>query len=203
MTKAKQGLEKPEQNNPQQNQQGNQPQQGMTQRESYAPSTWSGSPWGTSFSPFSIMSRFADEMDRMFENSGFGRGLSPGLGRGWGDMEESDLASLATWSPQIEAFEHDGQFVVRADLPGMTKDNVKVEVTDQGLTLQGERKQEHEDKKEGWHRRERSYGSFFRRIPLPEGVKADEAKANFRDGVLEITMPSTPRQENRRSIEIK
>src|SRR5947207_10376866 len=148
MTKAKQSLEKPEQNNQQQNQQGNQPQQGMTPRESYAPSTWSGSQWDTSFSPFSMMSRFADEMDRMFENFGFGRGLLPSFGRGWGDTGQS---SMAAWSPQIEAIDRNGQFIVRADLPGLTKDDVKVEVTDQGLTLQGERKQEHEENREGWH----------------------------------------------------
>jgi len=192
MTKAKQSLEQPkqEQTGPQQQGgQGNQPPQGMSRRESYAPSMWGGS-----FSPFSMMSRFADEMDRMFENFGFGRGaLGPWAGQ----------SAMSTWSPQIEVFERNGQFIVRADLPGLTKDDVKVEVTDDALTIQGERKQEHEESREGWHRSERSYGSFFRSIPLPEGISAEEAKANFHDGVLEITMPAPQRQGRSRSIEIK
>ena len=147
------------------------------------------------------MSRFADEMDRMFENFGFGRGMiTPWAGRGWGETGQS---GMSTWSPQIEVFERNGQFIVRADLPGLTKDDVKVDVTDNALTIQGERKQEHEESREGWHRSERSYGSFFRSVPLPEGINAEEAKANFRDGVLEITMPSPQRQERSRSIEIK
>lgn len=169
-------------------QQNNEKSTGLTRRESTGPMSWS--PWSSG--PFSMMDRFAEEMDRLFENFGVGRsGL---MSRHWGQQQ--------MWTPQIEAFEHEGQFIVRADLPGMNKDNVKVEITDNVLTLQGERKQEHEENRQGFHRSERSYGSFFRSIPLPEGVNSEEAKASFRDGVLEITMPAPQREERRRQIEI-
>jgi HSP20 family protein len=149
------------------------------------------------FAPFSIMSRFAEEMERMFEDFGIGRGwlghrLRPGMGE----------IGQVMWSPQIEIFERGGQFIVRADLPGLTKDDVKVDITDEALIIQGERKQEHEEEREGWHRSERSYGSFYRSIPLPEGIKAEDAKANFRDGVLEISMPAPQREGRRRQIDI-
>ena len=92
------------------------------------------------------------------------------------------------WSPQVEVFEREGQLVLRADLPGLTKEDVKVEVTNEAINISGERKSEHEEKREGYYRSERSYGSFYRSIPLLEGVNAEDANATFRNGVLEITM---------------
>ena len=136
-----------------------------------------------------LMTRFANEIERLLDDFG--------LGQVWGEL------GRARWSPQIEVFERGGQFVVRADLPGLSKDDVKVDITDEALTIQGERKQEHKEEREGWYRSERSYGSFFRSVPLPEGINANEAKASFRDGVLEITMPAPKREERKRSIEIK
>lgn len=135
-----------------------------------------------------LMDRFANEIERLFEDFG--------LGRVWGEI------GRAEWTPQIEVFERGGQFIVRADLPGMTSNDVKVEVTDTALIIQGERKEEHKEEREGWYRSERSYGSFFRSVPLPEGINANEAKASFREGVLEITMPAPKREERRRRIEI-
>jgi HSP20 family protein len=169
------------------------PSSGRARRESYLTNRGAGS---SSFSPFSVMNRFADEMERIFGGFGFGHGpLTP---RGWGMGGQFD------WSPQIEVHERDGQFIVRADLPGLSTDDVKVDINDDALTIRGERKQEHEENREGFYRSERSYGSFFRSIPLPEGVNAEEAKASFRDGVLEITMPAPQRTERRgRQIEIK
>jgi HSP20 family protein len=96
-----------------------------------------------------------------------------------------------------------GEFIVRADLPGLRKENVKVEITDNVLTLSGERKEEKEEKREGYYRSERSYGSFYRQIPLPEGAKTDTATAEFKDGVLEITMQAPERQPRARRLEIK
>lgn len=155
-------------------------QTGLTSRSSYAPTQWTGS-------PFSMMNRFAHEMERMFEDFGFGRNwLSP---RSWGESFQS------LWSPQVEVFERNGELVVHADLPGLTKDDVKVDINDNGLTIQGERRQEHKEDREGYYRSERRYGSFYRTIPLPEGVDAEKAKASFRDGVLEITMPLPPQRE--------
>jgi len=132
--------------------------------------------------PFGIMRRFSEEMDRLFGGT---------------------LASRATdlvggrWSPQVEMFERDNNLVVRADLPGMTKDDVKLELTDDGISIEGERRDENEEHGDGFYRSERTYGKFYRRIPLPEGVKVDNANATFNNGVLEVTMPA-PKHEQRK-----
>src|SRR5712691_7870722 len=132
-------------------------------------------------SPFSVMKRFGEEMDRLFGDFGLDRNwIPPAL------MGEAGR----TWAPQVEIFERDGELVVRADLPGLKKENVNVELTDEGLTIEGERCSEHEENDEGYYRSEFSYGSFRRRIPLPEGANADNATAKFHDGVLEVTMPA-------------
>jgi HSP20 family protein len=95
-------------------------------------------------------------------------------------------------------FEQGKNVIVRADLPGLTKDDVNVEVADNGITIEGERKKETDEKGEGYYRSERTYGRFFRRVPLPEGVKAEDAQATFSNGVLEITIP-TAKTEQRKS----
>jgi HSP20 family protein len=100
-------------------------------------------------------------------------------------------------------FHRNNELVVRADLPGLNKDDVKVDVTEDSITIQGERKREQEEEREGVYRSERAYGSFYRVIPLPEGTIADQAKATFKDGVLEVTMPAPPEQVRRgRRVEI-
>ena len=107
------------------------------------------------------------------------------------------------WTPQIETFQRGNEFVVRADLPGLTKDDVKVDVTEDSITLQGERREEHEDDREGYYRSERTYGSFCRVIPLPEGAITDSAKAQFNNGVLEIVLQAPPKEVSRgRRLEI-
>jgi HSP20 family protein len=132
--------------------------------------------------PFEFMRRFGEEMDRVFGDFGFGtltRGM-PGI-----------------WAPQVEMFERDGQLLVRADLPGLTKDDVNVEIDNDAITIQGERQNEQNENREGFYRTERSYGKFYRRLPLPEGVDAQEASATFQDGVLEITMSAPKRTESK------
>ena len=96
------------------------------------------------------------------------------------------------WVPAIEVFERDEKFVVRVDLPGLKKEEVKIEATHDELTIEGERKVEKEEKEEGLYRTERTYGRFFRRIGIPEHVKAEGAVALFKNGVLEIEMPAIP-----------
>ena len=141
--------------------------------------------------PFTFMRRFSEEMDRLFDDFGVGRNwLSPMLGK--------TALPQGLWSPQVEVFERDNQMVLRADLPGLTKDDVNVELSGDGITIEGERKNEHKEEGEGYYRSERSYGKFYRRIPMPEGVKAEDAKASFTNGVLEITMP-TLKREGRKS----
>lgn len=147
-------------------------------------------------SPFSLMRRLSDDMERLFEDT-WGTHRFPGLFR-------NVDASTMSWTPSIDVFERKGEFVVRADLPGMTRDNITVEVTDGELVVHGERKEEKEQKEKGYYASERSYGAFYRAVPLPEGVKADEAKATFKDGVLEIAMPAGKAPEKHgRQLEIK
>jgi HSP20 family protein len=164
---------------------------GLARQGSWSPSLFSLGPREFfSASPFELMRRFSEEMDRAFE--------SFGLSRGWG----FGGGETTGWSPAVEVFERDNNLVVRADLPGLNKDDVKVEMTDSGLIIQGERKREHEEKGEGWYRSERSYGQFYRVIPLPEGANAEQAKAQFENGVLEVAVPIPESQSHRRSIPI-
>jgi HSP20 family protein len=124
-----------------------------------------------------LFDQLRDEMDRMFEGAPLVRpGFMP-----W-------RAEL-TFVPPLEITEKDNALVVKADLPGMKKEDVKVEVAPEGLTIMGERKEEKEEKKEGYFRTERLYGSFERFVPLPEGAVLDKAVANFKDGVLEVKVP--------------
>ena len=128
-------------------------------------------PFGRFFglSPFAMMREFTDEMDRMFRSNG-------------------SETEIQTWAPTTDVQRCDGNLVVSAELPGLRKEDVKVEVTDEALVIQGERKQEHKEDHEGYHRWERSYGSFYRSIPLPEGAKTDQVKAELKDGVLKVSI---------------
>ncbi len=153
-------------------------------------------------SPFTFMRRFSEEMDRVFEDFGFGRGwLAPGFERG---LDQLGTLAGNTWAPQVEVLERDNELIIRADLPGMTKADIEVDIADNAVAIRGERKSEHEEDEEGYYRSERTYGSFYRRIPLPRGANAEEASADFRNGVLEITMPTSQiADEKHRQIEIK
>jgi HSP20 family protein len=156
-----------------------------------------------SASPFALMRRMAEDMDRMFESFGFGRGrFAPRL---WSDVPERfSEPELAVWAPEIEVFDREGEFVVRADLPGLKKEDVRVELTENALILEGERRKEHEERREGFYRSERSYGRFSRAVPLPEGVDTEKVEAEFKDGVLEVRLPAPKRQsQQRRQIEIR
>jgi HSP20 family protein len=93
------------------------------------------------------------------------------------------------WVPAMDLVETDDHLVLRADLPGMTQDDVEIEVKDGVLTISGERKAEHEDKSEGYYRVERTFGRFSRSLTLPKGVEAERINAGFTDGVLEVRIP--------------
>ena len=150
--------------------------------------------------PFQLMRRFTKEMERMFE--GF-----PGFR--FPTFFKTDFQPFPTefenveWVPQMEVLQNNGQFIVRTDLPGLTKDDVKIELAENLLLISGERKEEKEEKREGFYRSERSYGNFYRQIPLPEGVKTDTAAATFHNGVLEITMPMAKTEPTTRKLEIQ
>ena len=150
--------------------------------------------------PFQMMRRFTQDMERMFEEF---------QGFRFPSFFKTDFAPFrmefdkVEWVPQIEVLQNNGRFMVKADLPGLTKDDVKLELTDKLLMISGERKEEKEEKSEGFYRSERSYGNFYRRIPLPEGVKTENTAATFRNGVLEITMPFPKAETTTRKVEIK
>ncbi|MDX6444901.1 MAG: hypothetical protein QOH71_1975 [Blastocatellia bacterium] len=183
------------------------------QQSSLAPETHHSEETGTALSrpaennlgtpsPFTFMRRFSEEMDRMFGEYGLGRGwLAPTIE---GGLDRLTALGGARFSPQIEVFERDNNLVIRADLPGMSKDDIDIDVGNDAVVIRGERKSERKEEAEGYYRSERSYGSFYRRIPLPEGVSADKAVADFRNGVLEVSIPAGQRvEEKRRQLEIR
>ena len=156
-------------------------------------------------SPFSFMRRFSEEMDRLFDDFGLGGGLTrPGsFGRGsFAPTFGREFEELSTWTPQTEVFQRGNELTVRADLPGLTRDDITVDLDDNQIIIRGERKEEHDTDESGFYRSERSYGSFYRAIPLPDGIDADKAKADFNNGVLEITMPITELAPRGRRLEI-
>jgi HSP20 family protein len=128
-----------------------------------------------------MLREMTSELDRMFEDTGW-----PSFR--WPLLRSKPLVEGA-FAPAIDVFEKDNRLFTRVDLPGLKKEDVKVEVTDGQLTISGERKAEFEEKKEDFYRSERAYGSFYRTVPLPEGVKLEDVKATFKDGVLEVSVP--------------
>jgi HSP20 family protein len=177
------------------NEQQNQPAQGQSQARNQGRSLTRGyDPFGLSLlpgdifrsSPFSMFRRMSDEMERLFGEYGMHRGE----GRG-------------TWAPAIEVSQNEGKFLVRAELPGLKPEDVKLELTDDAIVLEGERKEEHEETRSGRHMTERRYGQFYRSIPLPEGASADQARARFENGVLEISVPIQEPANKRRQIQIE
>jgi HSP20 family protein len=157
-------------------------------------------------SPFTMMRRFAREMDHLFDDFGLESGwhLPKFLARGRELLGREAGFIPAEWSPRIDVLERDGQFTVRTDLPGMSRDDIKVEIVDGLLTIQGERTNEKKEEREGYSYSECSYGSFYRTIPLPEGADASKATADFRNGVLEVTVPAPARAESKaRQVEVR
>ncbi len=157
-------------------------------------------------SPFGFMRRFAEEMDHLVEDFGLGFGwhLPRALTRGRELLRRETGLIPAEWSPRVDIGQKDGNLVVRADLPGLSKDDIKVDITEDALTIQGERKQEKKEEREGYSYSECSYGSFYRAIPLPEGADASKATAEFRNGVLEVVVPAPARPESKaRRLEVR
>jgi HSP20 family protein len=134
------------------------------------------------------MRRMTEDMDRM-------------LGDFWGSARQWPAlfkeGGRSEWTPAIEAFQRGNEFVVRADIPGLSREDITVEVGDDALTIRGERKYDHQEEREGVWRSERGYGTFCRAIPLPQGALSESAKATFRDGVLEVVIKA-PSHEVRR-----
>jgi HSP20 family protein len=137
--------------------------------------------------PFRELSSLQTEMNRLF-NAAF-------------DSPPGDGGAVRRWAPAMDLLETDDNFVLRADLPGMTEDDVNIELEDNVLTVSGERKAEHEEKREGFYRVERAFGSFARSLTLPRGIDAESVNAAFDKGVLEVRIPK-PEQRKPRKIQI-
>lgn len=131
--------------------------------------------------PFALLRQMTADFDRFFGERGW-----PAFR--WPAFRNTALGEGTDWVPEIDVFEKDNRLVTKIDLPGLKKEDVKVEVTDGHLAISGERKSEVEEKKDQFYRCEREYGSFYRAVPLPEGVKLEDVKATFADGVLEVSI---------------
>jgi HSP20 family protein len=137
--------------------------------------------------PVRELSSIQNEMNRLFNT--FFDSPTPGNGGN---------AGLRRWIPAMDLVETDEHFVLKADLPGLTESDVNIEVEDNVLTVSGERKAEHEDKREGYVRVERAYGAFRRSLTLPEGVEPETVTASFENGVLEVRIPKPEERKPRR-----
>jgi HSP20 family protein len=147
--------------------------------------------------PFAFFRQMTSELDRMFETSGWPSFRFPAL-------RARATAEGASWFPQVDVLEKDNRLITKIDLPGLQKEDVKVEVADGHLAISGERKAETEEKKENFYRCEREFGSFYRAVPLPDGVKLEDVKATFVNGVLEVSIPLPAKPEAAsRNIEIE
>jgi HSP20 family protein len=137
--------------------------------------------------PFASLADIQEEMNRLFDTS---------LRRaGRGDLE-------GVFLPALDVIEEKEHFLVKADLPGLSKDDVSVTLQDHFLTVKGEKKHEAESKDANYYRRERVYGTFSRTIELPATVDARKIEANFKDGVLQIRLPKTE-EARPKQIEVK
>jgi HSP20 family protein len=140
--------------------------------------------------PLREFSTLQNEMNRLFSTV-FD---APASGGGGG-------AQLRRWMPAMDLVESGDHFVLRADLPGLSEEDVRIELEDSTLTISGERKAEHESRDEGFHRVERAFGTFSRSLTLPKGVDPEAVSAAFDRGVLEVRIPK-PEERKPRRIEI-
>jgi HSP20 family protein len=139
-------------------------------------------------SPFSLLRRMQQEMNRVFAQPG---------------VSSQGTVSNPVWVPPIEVAYRDGNFVVSAELPGLNNEDVTVAIRDDAIVIEGEREIENEENERGIHRTELRYGQFYRAIPLPDGAKTEQARAEFKDGVLQISVPVPQEQRNERQIPIE
>lgn len=143
--------------------------------------------------PLSRLSQLESEFERLFD-------LRLPRMRGF----QQAGGGLGGFVPRLDVYEHNGSLIAKAELPGVKKEEVDISIEGGNLVIQGERKQESEVKEENYYRMERSSGSFYRSLPIPEGIQADQVEASFTDGVLEIRMPvPQPAEQKATKVSIK
>lgn len=140
--------------------------------------------------PFGGLSRMRGEIDRMFDDLFSGEPFLARIGEG-------------RRVPSVDIEETDGMVVVRAELPGVKKEDLEIEVMPDTLTIKAETKEEKEEKGKRYYRKERAWGMFQRMVPLPVEVKSSEAKASLKDGVLEVILPKVAEEKKAESVKIK
>ena len=128
------------------------------------------------FDPFRDLAILQDRMNRLFNDS-------------YGSRREEDLMSRGTWTPAVDIYEVDGALVLKAELPGMQREDIDVNIENNTLTIRGERKLDTAIKQENFHRVERAYGSFVRSFSVPNTVDAAKVAAEYKNGVLSVTLP--------------
>lgn len=141
----------------------------------------------STWSPFRDLINMQREVGRVFDNL-------------FSDNEGSLVVS--EWSPRVDITEHADSYVIKAEMPGVNKNDVKITLHENVLSIRGEKKQEKEEKDANYHRVERSYGTFERQFALPTGVKSDKIDASYKDGILTIMLPKVEEAQPK-EIEVK
>lgn len=141
------------------------------------------------WSPWREMPALYNRFNRLFDDPFFRVG------------QMDDDAGMGMWNPAVDLYEKDDHFMIKAELPGVNKDDIKIDLQDQLLTLSGERTYDNEIKEENYYRRERSYGKFQRAFTLPADVDSDKIKAEFKDGLLQIEVPK-PEEKKAKQVTV-
>lgn len=139
----------------------------------------------TKWNPLSELEAMSGRLNRIF-----GRPALPGA-------TEYDMLKMVDWTPSVDVSETDKEFVIKAEIPGVKKDDVKVTIESGMLTIKGERKMEKEEKGKKFHRVERSYGSFVRSFRIPDGVDESKVKAEFKDGMMNVALPKSEKAKSK------
>jgi HSP20 family protein len=140
--------------------------------------------------PFRELEEVSDRLNRMFARPATRT------------VNGKETMIVADWTPSVDISETEGEYQIKAEIPDVKKEDVKVTLEDGVLTIQGERKQEKEEKGKKYHRIERSYGSFVRTFSLPDVIDEDKVKAEFKDGVLNLHLPKSEKAKPK-AIEVK
>lgn len=140
--------------------------------------------------PFKELEDMSNRMNRLFSRRSFGQDGG------------TEALAVADWTPSVDVSETEGEYIIKAELPEVRKEDVKVTLEDGLLTIQGERRHEQDERTKKYHRIERSYGRFARTFSVPESVDDAKVKAEYRDGVLSLTLPKAEKAKPR-AIEVK
>jgi HSP20 family protein len=146
--------------------------------------------------PFGDVARWERDMEQMMDDF-FGRRMRPWWPERWFRGEPAEITA-----PAVDLYEEKNDIVVKAELPGIDKDGIEVNLTNHHLTIKGEKKKAEEIKEENYYRSECSYGSFLRTIELPTDVQSDKVKASFKNGILEVRLPKTE-EAKAKEIQVK